>query len=48
MELSEVCRVRSVQLGHSIYQLAEAPTKLSIKDAFDAIRTPTHYGMKLT
>jgi hypothetical protein len=48
MELSEVRRVRYVRrLGESVYQFAEAATKLSIKDVFDAVRTFTHYGMKL-
>jgi ATP-dependent DNA ligase len=47
MGLSEVCRVRTARLGHSIYQFAEAAAKLSIKDVFDGVRTFTHYGMKL-
>jgi hypothetical protein len=47
MELSEIRRVRSVRLSHSIYQFAEAATKLTIKDVFDAVRTFTHYRMKL-
>jgi hypothetical protein len=47
MELSEVFRVRTVRLGHSIYQFAETATKLSIEDVFDGVRTFMHYGMKL-
>ena len=47
MELSGVSGVRTARLGHSIYQFAEAATKLSIKDVFDAGRTFTHYGSKL-
>jgi hypothetical protein len=47
MELSGVSTVRMARLGHSIYQFAEAATKLSIKDVFDAARTFTHYGSKL-
>src|SRR5262245_1824433 len=37
---------RSVRLGHSVYQFAEAATKLSIKDNFD-VRALTHSRIKL-
>jgi len=35
-------RVRVRRLGNPGYQFAEAATKLSIKDAFDAVRALTH------